>query len=125
MTVAADHVEHDPELGLSVVPGPPAPFLATVAGAEMEAHVTNDQVERVITALERLAAADEERLKLQRQQHQRMEARMAAGPTIPSQIREEMERRRQEGPPPEVKQLLTALERIAAALDRGERLPGT
>jgi hypothetical protein len=91
----------------------------------VEARVTNDQVERVITALERLAASAEERLKLQREQQQRMEERMAAGPMIPAQIREDMERRRREGPPPEVKQILTALERIAAALDRGERLSGT
>lgn len=87
--------------------------------------MTDDQGDRLIAALERIAAVNEERLRLQRETHQRMEERMGAGPRMPPDVREDMERRRREGPPPEVKRIMEALERIAAGLERGERLPGT
>lgn len=93
--------------------------------------MTDDQVERLITAVERVAAVNEEQLQFHRQNAERMEARMASGPPPeviermqermasgpPPEVIERIEERvRSQGPPPEIMRMVEALEHIASAL---------
>lgn len=81
--------------------------------------MTEDQVERVIAAVERMAVAHEEEVRLARQMQERVQRQMESGEPPPG-IRRRMEVLAREAPPaaPEMIRMIDALERIATALDR-------
>jgi hypothetical protein len=82
-------------------------------------EVTEDQVERVIAAVERMAAAHEEEVKLARQMQERVQRQMENGEP-PAGIRRRIEALAHETPPapPEMMRMIDALEKIATALNR-------
>lgn len=90
--------------------------------------MTDDQLERLIAAVERMAASSEENLKLHREAEARMQRReeqMSSGQPPPG-MRQRMEAIRREvrdarpplDTPPEMMRMIEALEKIATGLNR-------
>jgi hypothetical protein len=81
--------------------------------------MTDDQAERLIVAVERMAAAKEKEVTLARRMQARLQRQMESGEPPPG-VRRQMEAMRRERPPapPEFVRQTEALEKIAALLER-------